>query len=85
MTRSSIVLTGVSIAREVAGPLNEGAGLVLTAGDGEKADGADNTGVAQSGLSGDDRVGDIVVDGLPSISMLFAMRQAIDQQSAPPA
>ena len=55
--------TGVSVRAEVASPLDESASFSLTAGDGVAADGADNRGVAKSGLGGDDRVGDVVVDG----------------------
>ena len=38
--------------------------LVGSRGDGVDAQGADNRGVAQGGLGGDDAVGDVVVDGL---------------------
>ena len=43
--------------------------LVLARGDGVAADGADDRGVAQSGAGGDDRVGDVVVDGLCNVSL----------------
>ena len=56
--------TGISIAGEVASVLDEGGALEVTAGDGVAADGGDDGGVGQSGLGGDDRVGDVVVDGL---------------------
>lgn len=55
--------TSIGITGEVASPLNIGATLVLARGDGKAADGADNTGVADGGLAGDDRVGDVVVEG----------------------
>lgn len=58
------MLTGVGVAGEVASVLDEGAALVLTAGDGVAADGADDGGVGQSRLGGDDGVGDVVVDAL---------------------
>jgi hypothetical protein len=57
-------LTGIGIAGEVASVLDEGGALVVTAGDGVAADGADDGGVGEGGLGGDDRVGDVVVDGL---------------------
>lgn len=56
--------TSISIAREVAGPLDIGVVLVLARGDGEEADGAQGGRVAEVGIGGDDRVGDVVVDGL---------------------
>lgn len=62
-------LTGIGVAGEVAGPLDEGAVLELARGDGEQADGADDGGVRQLGLGGDDGVGDVVVDGLRYVSM----------------
>lgn len=53
-------------------PLNEGAALQLTRSDGVAADGAQNTGVGQLGLSRDDAVGNVVVDGLvPCVSPLY--------------
>lgn len=54
--------TGIGVRAEVAGPLDVGAALVLARGDGEAADGADDRGVADSGLRGDDGVGDGVVN-----------------------
>lgn len=59
-----IRLTGIGIAGEVASVLDESGALELAAGDGVAADGADDGGVGQSGLGGDDGVGDVVVDGL---------------------
>jgi hypothetical protein len=55
--------TSIGVRGEVTGPLDKGAVLVLARGDGVAADGADNGGVAQSGVGGDDRVGDVVVEG----------------------
>lgn len=43
--------------------------FVLARCDGVDADGADDGGVAQGGLRGDDRVGDVVVDGLVIVSV----------------
>jgi hypothetical protein len=57
-------LTGIGIAGEVASVLDEGGALVVTAGDGVAADGADDGGVGEGGLGSDDGVGDVVVDGL---------------------
>lgn len=68
-------LTGVGVAREVAGPLDEGAVLEVARGDGEEADGADDAGVGQLGLGGDDGVGDVVVDGLRGECQLGASRE----------
>lgn len=51
----------------MAAPLNEGAALQLSRGDGVAADSAQDTRVSQLGLGGDDAVGDVVVDGLPLI------------------
>ena len=56
--------TGISVAGEVAGPSDESVALVLARRDGIGADGADDAGVAEGGLRGDDRVGDVVVDAL---------------------
>lgn len=60
-----VVRTSVGIGREVASPSDEGLALVLARGDGICADGRDDGGVAQLGLSRDDGVGDVVVDALP--------------------
>ena len=57
-------LTSVSVAGEVAGVLDVGGALEVTAGDGVAADGGDDGGVGEGGLGGDDGVGDVVVDGL---------------------
>ena len=54
--------TGISIAGEVSAPGDKSLTLVLAAGDGVGADGADDGSVAQGGLRGDDAVGDVVVD-----------------------
>ncbi|KAI6758247.1 hypothetical protein HG530_010487 [Fusarium avenaceum] len=54
--------TGVSIAGEVSAPGDIGVTLVLAGGDRVGADGADDGGVAQGGLRGDDAVGDVVID-----------------------
>jgi hypothetical protein len=51
----------------VTAPLNEGAALQLSTGDGVAADGAQDTRVSQLGRGGDDAVGDVVVDGLSLI------------------
>jgi len=59
-----VVRTGIGIRREVASPGDEGLALVLAGGDGVGADGGDDGGVAQLGLSRDDGVGDVVVDAL---------------------
>ena len=59
-----VVRTGIGIRREVASPGDEGLALVLAGGDGVGADGGDDRGVAQLGLSRDDGVGDVVVDAL---------------------
>lgn len=48
------VLTSIGIAREVARPLNERAALEVAAGDCVAADGAEDGGVAELGLGGDD-------------------------------
>lgn len=56
--------TGVGVAGEVAGPLNEGAVLVLARGDSVAANGADDAGVRELGLGRDDAVRDVVVEGL---------------------
>lgn len=56
--------TSIGIRGKVAGPLDKGGALELTASDGVEADGADDTAVAQGRSRGDDRVGDVVVDGL---------------------
>jgi hypothetical protein len=55
--------SGISIAREVAGPLDEGRLLELAAGDGVGAHGAHHRAVGELWLGGDDGVGDVVVDG----------------------
>lgn len=70
-----VLLTSISIAREVAGPLDESAGLVFTTGDGVAADGADNAGIAHGRLGGDDRVGDVVVDRLLYVSIALVVYQ----------
>lgn len=57
-------LTGVSVAGEVAGVLDVGGALEVTASDGVAADGGDDGGVGEGRLGGDDGVGDVVVDGL---------------------
>jgi hypothetical protein len=62
--RNAVVRTGIGIRGEVASPGDEGLALVLAGGDGVGADGGDDGGVAQLGLSRDDRVGDVVVDAL---------------------
>jgi len=54
--------TCISIAAEVSRPLDKGRALKLSAGDRVETDGADNAGVAQSWLGGDDGVGNGVVD-----------------------
>lgn len=61
---NTLIRTGIGIRREVASPGDEGLALVLAGGDGVGADGGDNGGVAQLGLSRDDGVGDVVVDAL---------------------
>ena len=57
-------LTGIGVGRELAAPLHKGVALVLARRDGIGADGADDAGVAEGRLRGDDRVGDVVVDAL---------------------
>ena len=61
---SDKLLTSISVAREVASPLNEGSALVRARSDREAADSAENAGVAQGWLRGDDGVGDGVLDAL---------------------
>lgn len=60
--------SGISIAREVAGPLDEGGVLELAAGDCVGADSAHHRAVGELWLGGDDGVGDVVVDGLGYVS-----------------
>jgi hypothetical protein len=56
--------TSIGVAGKVSGPGDVGVALVGSRGDGVDAQSADNRGVAQGGLGGDDAVGDVVVDGL---------------------
>ena len=58
------VRTSIGVGGEVASPSDEGLTLVLAGGNGVCADGRDNGGVAQLGLSRDNRVGNVVVDAL---------------------
>ena len=56
--------TGISVAREMTGPLHVRVSFVLARGDGEAADGREDGCVAEGGLGGDDAVGDVVLDCL---------------------
>jgi hypothetical protein len=60
--------TSISIAREVSGPLDECATLVLSARHSKAANGAEHTAIGELGLRGDDGPGDVMVDGLFSRS-----------------
>lgn len=59
--------TGVSIAREVTRPLDEGRALELAGRDSVAANSRQNRGIGEIGLGGDDAVGDVVVDSLQEL------------------
>ena len=56
--------TGISVPREMTGPLHVRVSFMLARGDGEAADGREDGCVAEGGLGGDDAVGDVVFDCL---------------------
>jgi hypothetical protein len=62
--------TGISIAREVPGPLDECATFILPRGDWVALDRAENGRVGELRLRSDHAVGDEVVDGLLIISLV---------------
>lgn len=59
-----IRLTSISIAREVPAPFDERATLKIAARDRVAADGTQHAGVGEFRRGCDDRVRDVVVDGL---------------------
>ena len=73
-------LTSVSVAGEVAGVLDVGGALEVTAGDGVAADGGDDGGVGQGRLGGDDGVGDVVVDGLERGTIELAWQSSVSHE-----
>ncbi len=79
--------TSISITREASGPLNEGVSLVLARGDRVAANSAVDGGVGDIRLSGDDGVGDIVIDSLSvycniSISIQFITNEKFTRKES---
>jgi hypothetical protein len=64
--------TSISIAGEIARPLNERLSRVVAGCDREEADGAHDAGVAELRLGRDDGVGYVVVDRLSFVSIRLA-------------
>lgn len=66
--------TGISVAGEVASPLDKGASLELAGSNGIAADCGENRGIAKLGFGGNDTIGDVVVDSLqsPTLSALLS-------------
>jgi hypothetical protein len=60
----------------VTAPLSKSTALQLARGDGIQANGAQHARVAQLGLGRDDAVGDVVVNGLPSLSASASIHPA---------
>ena len=61
-------LTSISIAGEVARPLDKRAALEFARGDGKQADRGQDRGVTKLGLGRNDAVGNVVVDSLHVVS-----------------
>lgn len=86
--RMGWVLTGIRITREVASPLHESTALLLARSDRVAADGAEGARVAELRLGRDDRVSDVVVDGLFVLQSAISNGMLIERcilRCAPPA
>jgi hypothetical protein len=68
-----VLRTSISITREIARPLNESLSFVVARRNREQSDRAHDAGVAELRLSGDDRVGYVVVNCLSNIFISMSL------------